>query len=159
VRLEATPVSVLLDAHTGVVGQLSDEAGWSGPCLRLPQAPGRAAPADPLAPEPLGALLARATQAAAAALADPLAALRQRTARLLELDQARLDAFYAELENDLNRRLKRADDRARQATLADKLAATRADHAAKLADAEAKYHLRLDLELVNLAILSQPKVM
>jgi len=158
-------VSVLLDAHTGAVRPelsadeaLRLEAAPAFPVLPNAPAAWRAAP-DPLAPAELGALLERATQAAAAALADPLAALRQRTARLLELDRARLEAYYAELENDLTRRLKRADDQARQATLADKLAATRADHAAKLVDAEAKYRLRLELELVNLAIVTQPKVM
>ena len=158
-------VSVVLDAQTGaaLADFSADEALQleAAPIFTtLPNAPvqWRDAP-DPLAPDALRALLDRATQAAAEALGDPLAALRQRTARLLELDHARLEAYYAELERDLERRLKRAEDDTRRATLEDKLAATRADHAAKLADAEAKYRLRLELELINLAVITQPKVM
>jgi hypothetical protein len=118
-----------------------------------------AAASDPLTPELLRALLNRAAQAAADALAGSLAAQRGRAARLLELDRARLDAYYAGLERDLQRRLARAADDARRSRLEGKLAATRADHAAKLADAEAKHRLRLELDLVNLAVIAQPKLM
>src|SRR5579859_1160056 len=118
----------------------------------------QAANIDPLTPELLSVLLERAAQAAADSLAGSLAALRDRAARLLELDRARLDDYYEDLERDQERRLARASDEARRGGLEDKLAATRADHAAKLADAEAKHRLRLELELINLAVIAQPKL-
>ncbi len=157
-------VSVLMDAQTGAA--LSDFSPDEALRLEvtpvftaLPDAPAPWTNAfDPLATEALRALLDRARLAAADALGDSLAALQQRAARLLELDRARLEAFYADLERDLERRLKRADDEARRATLENKLAATRADHAAKLADAEAKYRVRVELDLINLAVITQPKV-
>ena len=72
---------------------------------------------------------------------------------------ARLEAYYADLERDLDRRCQRAgDDEAKRAGLESKLAATQADHASKLADAEAKYQLRVELDLLNLAVIFQPKL-
>jgi hypothetical protein len=170
--------TVLMDAQTGAAVpdftpaealRLMEAPAFAG----LPVAPvagswfqpaGRAAgevaaSTDPLTPELLSVLLDRAAQAAAEALAGSLATLRERAARLLELDRARLDAYYADLERDQEGRLARAADEARRGSLEGKLAATRADHAAKLADAEAKYRLRLELELVNLAVIAQPKLM
>ena len=157
-------VSALMDVQTGAPAPdfSADEA------LRLEAAPAFTALPDapvlwmnasaPLAPETLRALLDRAARAAGDALGKHLAALEQRAARLLELDRARLDAYYADLERDLERRLKRAEDETRRKTLEDKLAVTRADHAAKLADAEAKYRVRAELDLVNLALITQPKM-
>jgi hypothetical protein len=112
-----------------------------------------------LAPETLRLLLERAGQAAQRRLAETLDAFEARARRLLELDSARLEAYYADLERDLERRLKRAaDDEAKRAGLDSKLAATRADHASKLADAQAKYQVRLELDLLNLAVIFQPKL-
>ncbi|MBI4771724.1 MAG: hypothetical protein HY784_15245, partial [Chloroflexi bacterium] len=155
--------SIVLDTHTGAaVDHLQASAAYllseSPTFAPLPDPPAPwAAGAPPLslpAPRPL---LDRATRAAAGALAPTLSPLRARAARLLELDRARLVAYYAGLERDLERRFKRTEDQTRRANLQDKLAATRADHAAKLADAEARYHLRIELELVNIAVISQPK--
>jgi hypothetical protein len=169
--------TVLMDTQTGtavpdftpaVVLQLTETPAYTG----LPFAPvagswfqpaGRAAgddagSSDPLTPELLSALLNRAAQAVADAMAGPLAAQRDRAARLLELDRARLDAYYADLERDVERRQARASGEARRSSLEGKLAATRADHAAKLADAEAKHRLRLELDLLNLAVIAQPKL-
>lgn len=157
-------VTVVMNAQTGVpmedfsaaeAYRLAETPVFTG----LPVAPPTwTRIADPLAPEPLRALLDRAARAALDSLAGPAAALRARAARLLELDRARLDAYYADLESDLGRRLQRAEDDARRANLESKLAATRADHAAKLADAEAKYSLHVVLELINLAVIAQPKL-
>lgn len=157
-------VSVLMDAQTGAPAEefsaveavrLSETPAFSG----LPVAPAQWTDApDPLAPEPLRALLDRAARAAADSLAGPAGGLQARAARLLELDRARLDSYYADLERDLERRLGRAEDDARRATVESKLAAVRADHAAKLADAEAKYRLRVELDPVNLAVIAQPKL-
>jgi hypothetical protein len=156
-------VSVLMDAQTGAAvddfsiaetHRLAETPAFT----QLPVAATYWTDApDPLAPEPFRALLERAAQAAVDALRVPSEALQKRAARHLELDRARLDAYYADLERDLERRLKRADDE-RQANLESKLIATRADHAAKLADVEAKYRLRVELDLINLALISQPKI-
>ena len=167
--------TILMDAQTGAPApdltpaealMLKETPAYTGLNMApisgawLPAAgsrPGQPA-ANPLAPELLRALLQRAAQAAAEALAESLTTQRARAARLLELDRARLHDYYQGLERDLGRRLARADE-ARRGGLEGKLAATRADHAAKLADAEAKYRLRLELDLLNLAVIVQPKVM
>ena len=165
--------TVLMDAQTGAAVpdftpaealRLTETAAFTG----LPFAPlagswfqpvgGAPDHSDPVTPELLDALLNRAAKAAADALAGPLAVQRDRAARLLELDRARLDAYYADLERDQERRLARAADEARRGNLESKLAATRADHAAKLADAEAKHRLRLELDLLNLAVIAEPKL-
>jgi hypothetical protein len=158
-------VSVLMDAQTGAA--VDDFSATEAHRLaetpvftQLPPAPApwTAAP-DPLAPEPFRALLDRAARAAVEGLGAAITPLEKRAARHLELDRARLETYYAGLERDLERRLKRAEDEARRANLESKLAATRADHAAKLADVEAKYHLRVEMDLINLAIIAQPKIM
>ncbi|HLB48483.1 MAG TPA: hypothetical protein VJL59_15870 [Anaerolineales bacterium] len=169
-------VSVLMNAQTGAVApEFSAAEGYrladSPAFTDVPVAPAQwtaagrsAADPDPLAPEPLRALLDRAARAAAGSLESTIAAMQARAARHLELDCARIDSYYADLERDLEHRLKRDEDdtteerRARRAGLESKLAAARADHSAKLADAEAKYRLRTEFDLVNLAVIAQPKL-
>jgi len=90
-------------------------------------------------------------------LAVPLETLRRRAARYLELDRARLTEYYDDIARDLQRRIERASDDARRASLEDKLAAAQAEREAKLADVEAKYRLRVELELINLQVITQPK--
>lgn len=90
--------------------------------------------------------------------------LRRRAVRYLELDRARLQEYYDAISRDLKRRLDRTgdvpQDRAqRRASLEDKLIATQAEREAKLADVEAKYHPRVQLELINLQFVHQPKVL
>ena len=104
-------------------------------------------------------LLERATRAALDELAAPLETLSRRAARYLELDRARLTGYYDDIARDLQRRIKRASDETRRASLEDKLAAARAEREAKLADVEAKYHLRVELELINLQVIAQPKIL
>jgi hypothetical protein len=161
-------VSVLMDAQTGAAvddfsaaeaHRLAETPAFTA----LPAAPAQwTAARDPLAPEPFRALLDRAARVAVDRLEAVITPLEKRAARHLELDRARLETYYAGLERDLERRLRRADAEAaeaRRTSLESKLAATRADHAAKLADVEAKYHLRVELDLVNLAVIAQPKIM
>jgi len=108
----------------------------------------------------LSALLDRATHAALDELGESLTRLQARAAHFLELDRARLTQYYDDLERNLQRRtLREGAPPERRAALEDKLAATRAERQAKLADAEAKYHLRVELELVNLLLVAQPKVL
>ncbi len=90
-------------------------------------------------------------------MARPIEGLSRRAARRLELDRARLEQYYDDLERDLKRRLQRAEGD-REATLRDKLASVQAERGLKLADAEARYRLRVDLELVAAQVVTQPKL-
>lgn len=112
---------------------------------------------EPLSRQALEGLLERAQRAALDELAEPLDSLQRRAARFLELDRARLEQYYDDMQQDLQRRLERADDDRRPA-LEDKLLAVKAEREAKLADAEAKYRLRVELELINLLVIVQPRL-
>ncbi|MFH1927300.1 MAG: hypothetical protein ABIK79_03865 [Chloroflexota bacterium] len=159
-------VSVVMDAQAGfVVPELADaeqiarleEEPTSG---HLPTAPVRWLPGNPpLSRAVLDGLLERATHAALDELAEPLETLRRRAARHLELDGSRLTGYYDDIAHDLQHRLQRSTDPARRAALEDKLTATQAEREAKLADIEAKYHLRAELELINLQVIGQPKIL
>ncbi|MBI3761971.1 MAG: hypothetical protein HY260_08950 [Chloroflexi bacterium] len=157
-------VSALMDAQTGgVLNELPASEAYRLTDRRafthLPLAPGLwTEAADPLAAAPLRGLLDRAAQVASDSLAAPTATLQARAARHLELDRARLDEYYAGIESDLERRLARSDDGTRRKSLEEKLTAARADRAAKTADAEAKYRVRAELDLINVAVIAQPKI-
>jgi len=115
-------------------------------------------PGDRLPPEALAALLEGAAQAAMEELGDAVERLQTRAARYLELDRARLEQYYGEMEADLARRMGRTQDEPRRAALRGKLEATQAERAAKLADVEAKYRLRLEFDPINLALIAIPKI-
>jgi len=126
----------------------------------LPSAPVRWLPGNPVLSQPvLEGLLERATRAALDELATPIETLRRRATRYRELDQARLTEYYDGIARDLQRRIDRASDAARRAPLKDKLAAAHSEREAKLADVEAKYHLRVELDLINLQVITQPKIL
>ena len=161
-------VSVVMDVQAGFavpelarleqLVQLEDEPA---PGRHLP-APVRWLPGQaPLSRLVLDTLLERAIDAALRELAAPLGALRRRAARYLELDRARLREYYDDISRDLKRRLDHLpqDQAQRQASLEDKLAAAQAEREAKLADVEAKYRPRVELELINLQFIHQPKVL
>ena len=107
----------------------------------------------------LEGLLERATRAALEELAEPLEKLRRRAARYLELDRARLVGYYDDITRDLQGRIERSSDDGRRASLKDKLTTAQAEREAKLADVEAKYRLRVELELINLQVIVQPKIL
>jgi len=111
----------------------------------------------PLAPKTLAALLERARKSVADELGDTLAGLQKRLQRFLELDRARLNEYYTDLLKDADRRLQKADDE-RRPGLEAKRAAITAERLSKLEDVEQKYHLRIQLELLNVAIITQPKL-
>ncbi len=111
----------------------------------------------PLIPQTLAALLERARQSVPPTLGETLAHLQKRLGRFLELDRARLTDYYADLLKDAERRLQKAEDDRRNA-LESKIAAIAVEREAKLADAAQKYHLRIQLELLNLAIVALPKL-
>jgi hypothetical protein len=159
-------VSVVMDAQAGFaipeltrvehLTRLEEASAFE----HLPPAPVRWRPEHPPLSRPvLEGLLERATRAALDELAAPLDVLRRLAARHLELDRARLTAYYDDTARDLQRRLERTDDPARRTGLEEKLAATQAEREAKLADVEAKYRLRVELELINLQIITQPKIL
>jgi hypothetical protein len=115
-------------------------------------------PAEPaLSPGVLNELLKRASRAVIDELAPNLKSMESRMGRFLELDRARLQGYYEDLEKDLKRRSQRASGERRMA-LEEKLSAVAAEREIKLADAEQKYRIQVELELINLAVISQPKV-
>jgi len=110
-----------------------------------------------LAEDVLRPLLERAHLAARELLTPNLETLHRRLQRYLELDQARLQGYYDDLKKVAERRLVKAKADRRPA-LEAKIAAIEAERRAKLADVEQKYRIRVDLELINLAVIAQPKL-
>jgi hypothetical protein len=159
-------VSVLMDAQNGyAVPELADLEHHTileaeNAFKNLSVAPPRwlSSEPHPLSRSVFEGLLERATHAAQDALADPIAHLTRRTTRFLELDRARLEQYYDDIERDLRRRRDRASDEQRRTPLQDKLEAAQAERQAKLADVEAKYRLRVELELLNLLVVTVPKL-
>jgi hypothetical protein len=119
--------------------------------------PGSPADDPALSPKTLFALLERARQAVPSELGETLSNLQKRLARFLELDRARLNEYYANLLKDAKRRLQKADEE-RHSALEAKIKVIDAECETKLLDVEQKYHLRIQLELVNLAIIAIPKL-
>lgn len=115
---------------------------------------------EALEPATWQALLLRAQAAAEAALQERLATLQARNQRFLELDLARLEDYYGSLERDLRRRLERPDteQEERRSAVESKITALHAERAAKLADIDARYSLRVELELINTLLTIQPKL-
>jgi len=171
-------VSVLMDVNSGQPAWELDEA-WGQVFLETEprltdvrqaalswhsNGPGRASAATtsgaitPLAQDSLQVLQERAAQAVARKAAPVLETLQKRTARRLELDLARLQTYYDDTEADLRRRLDRTGDESRRRSLEEKLDFAQADREHKLADARAKYRLRLLLDPINVALISQPKL-
>jgi hypothetical protein len=68
-----------------------------------------------------------------------------------------LNDYYVDLLKDAKRRLQKADEERRSA-LEAKIKVINTEHESKLLDVEQKYHLRIQLELVNLAIIAIPKL-
>ena len=112
---------------------------------------------SPLSAGVLIELLQRARQAVMVELAPNLESMERRMRRFLELDRARLQAYYDDLEKDLKTRLQRAGGERRTA-LEEKLTSVAEEREIKLADAEQKYRIQVELELINLALISQPKI-
>ena len=125
--------------------------------LHVPSAPAFWNNEPALSPKTLSALLERARQAVPHELGETLSNLQKRLARFLELDRARLNDYYADLLKDAKRRLQKADEERRSA-LEAKIEVINTERESKLLDVEQKYHLRIQLELVNLAIIAIPKL-
>jgi hypothetical protein len=116
---------------------------------------------EALGRETLEALAQRGRAAAEVALAERLAALQARSQRFLELDGARIEDYYGSLERDLKQRLARVEaaDGERRSSIESKIEALRVERQAKLADVRARHQLRVDLELINVLVTAQPKVL
>ena len=91
-------------------------------------------------------------------IANSLAGYQRRAQNLLELERARIDAFFDDTEAELRRREARTEDPARRQGIQDKIAAARLDRERKHADLAAKHRLRVVVKLLNAAIITQPKV-
>jgi hypothetical protein len=137
----------LLDAESAFPNLDASPPAW------LPPIKGEAI----LSPATLAPLLERSRLAVLDEMAPTLDAALQRTGRFLDLDRARLNNYYDDLQHDLEKRLARAEDE-RRPGLQAKLDALKLERQSKLLDAEQKYRLRADLELINLAIIAQPKI-
>jgi hypothetical protein len=111
----------------------------------------------PLSFGALAGLLGRARLSVPLALGDTLSSLQKRLQRYLELDRARLNSYYDDLRRDTERRWQRAEED-RRAALESKLVAIDAERGLKILDVEQKYHLTIQLELINLAVITQPKL-
>ena len=156
--------STLMDLHTGQPASALEEQDvlpleQEYRLRPLPDAPPLWRPELPLhSPERLTWVQEEAGRAVARKLTPTIEALQQRTARRLELDRARLEAFYDDTAADLERQLARTEDEARRKSLEEKLAFAHLERERKLADVEAKYQLRIHLELINAVLISQPKI-
>ncbi len=125
--------------------------------LHLPSAPAFWNNQPALSPKTLSALLERARQAVPFELGETLSNLQKRLAHFLELDRARLNDYYDHLLKDAKKRLQKTEED-RRAALETKIEVIQAERESKLLDVEQKYHLRIQLELVNLAIIAVPKL-
>ena len=144
-------------AHLDLLALVEAEARFDG----FPLAPPRwTRHGEPLAAETLQKLLVRAEAAARTSLAPRLAALATRMEHHLALDLARINQYYDELAADLRRRQGRVDqiDAVRRQEFDDKLAMIEAERRTKTADVSARYGLRIELELINTLLITQPKV-
>jgi hypothetical protein len=150
-QTELEQATALIEADSGLTHMQVIPLAWTPSAEAEEKAPG------PLSRAALTGLLERAKSGATRELAAPMDHLRQRAQRHLELDRARLEQYYTDLQTDLERRLNKASPE-RQPALADKLAAVQVERQNKLLDIEAKYELRLTLELINLSVIVQPKV-
>ena len=163
-------VSILMDAHTGYVAaepetieRMANNRQPDATLKTLPDAPLRWTAGDgfdqkdPLAQPVLLELLNRAQEAVLDQLAESLKDLQRRTGRFRELDEARLNTYYDDIEQDLKKRMRSASAGRREG-LEEKLAAVATDREAKLADVVERYQVRLELTLLNLLIIAQPKL-
>ena len=163
-------VSVLMDAHTGsrvvdthLIESRATAVTPDDVLTSLPYAPMRWQPKDgiqlksPLEEMTLSALLERAKTAVLQEMQADLTNLQKRVTRFRQLDEARLADYYDTLANDLQNRLRSASPE-RKAGLQDKLTAVQTERTHKLADLAERYQVHINLELLNLLVVQQPKL-
>jgi hypothetical protein len=163
-------VSVLMDVHSGspvidadLIESRATAVYADDALTALPDAPLRWQPKDgtqlkaPLDETTLSALLERAKTAVLQEMRADLNSLQKRVTRFRQLDEARLADYYDTLEKDLQTRLKSASDE-RRPGLQDKLTAVQTERTHKLADLAERYQVRINLTLLNLLVIQQPKL-
>jgi hypothetical protein len=136
-------------AKTDVVGLQEGRARW------LVEGQSQPLPVRDL--KTLYALLDRAQVAVTKHLDAAIKRLEKRSARFLTLDEARLNDYYDQIEEDLRTRVKRATGE-RKVDLEEKLTLTAAERKTKLTDAATRYAVRADLTLINVMLIQQPKL-
>jgi hypothetical protein len=114
-----------------------------------------------LSAEAFQALLTRAEAALREDIAGKLSILVSRLRRFTELDLARVQSYYDDMASDLERRRARltAEDSDREQSIEDKVAALEAERTVKLEDVHARYQVRVELELINILLIEQPKIL
>ena len=149
--------AVLDPAHLRQLAVYETEPAFAGFPLAQPRWHGTAAP---LAVETFHALLARGVTAMHTSYAARLAGVSARMHHHLQLDLARIEEYYDELARDLQRRKNRLDaaDTARSQEMDAKLAMLENERRIKTADVRGRYGLRVELELVNTLLITQPKI-
>jgi len=140
--------------------RLQTEPDWGAGTIQAPVA--WMPDATPLSESCLAALLSRAARNVPQQLSEHLDKMRRRTERHLELDQARLESYYEDLQADMNHRIARLarqpDSEKKQRDLEDKRQLLQTEREAKLLDIQQKYQLRMQVELRNIQIIEQPKL-
>ncbi len=113
----------------------------------------------PFAAEVFRGLLERAQEAVQETIHDRVDRMTARLQRFLELDIARIEGYYDALAQDLQTRRQRAQgDEERVRSFDEKLAALQAEREHKLHEAMTRYHLQVDIELINVLLLEVPKI-
>ncbi len=102
-------------------------------------------------------LLERAQEAAKSVLQDKLMALDKRMCRFRAQDEDRLTDYFDGLERDLQQRLQNAAVE-RQPGLEEKLQAVAIERAHKMADLAERYTVGVELALLNVLVIQQPKL-
>ena len=108
----------------------------------------------------LQALLPRTEQALRQQLSERVSALKTRLERHMTLDLARINDYYDEMASDLlTRRLRTSEEEIeRRQRFEDKMNVLQAERLTKLQDAQGRYSLRVEMQLINLLLVSQAKV-
>ncbi len=163
-------VSVLMDAQTGsraadskLIESQATAVSPDAVLTSLPDAPMRWQPKNgpqliaPLDQTTLSSLLNRAQTTVLQEMQAELTDLQKRIARFRQLDEARLTDYYDTLEKDLQTRL-RAASAERSPGLLDKVMAVQIERGHKLADLAERYQVRINLTLINLLVIQQPKL-
>jgi hypothetical protein len=128
---------------------------------KLPDAPLTWSDNPPICADTVAALLDKAIDATTVKLNSILANQERRLQRFRELDLARLDGYYADLQKDLQNRINyllRKHEFEKHQALLDKMQILADEKESKIRDIQDKYELKIHLELCNILIIEQPKI-
>jgi hypothetical protein len=77
--------------------------------------------------------------------------------RRFDVESQRLSEYYAQVELELQRRLRSETDKAKQAVISDKIAISKADGERKIFELGEKYRIRPRATLTSMVLIRQPK--